>query len=186
MTVVVGLVDGERIILGADSAVSAGCERFAPGSKIVRRGGLLFACAGPSRLVQLLGHVLDVPPDDGGDPYSYLVAKLAPAIREMIREHDGLHINNEHDGWEALIAYRGGLYSLCHDLSVTAYAEYASVGCGRSLALGSLHSTGALLGADMAYCTPPARVRLALEAAAAHDVHCSGPFRVEALESSGG
>jgi ATP-dependent protease HslVU (ClpYQ) peptidase subunit len=184
MTVVVGVVQGGTVYLGADSAVSAGCERLQPCEyvgKLVRRDGLLFACTGPTRLSQLMALVLVVPPDGEVSAYRYLVTRLAPAIREMIREHDGLSINNCHDGWEMLVAYRGRLYSIAHDLSVQSYAEYASVGCGHEIALGSLHTTAQILDDRL---SAPVRVGMALEAAAEHDIHCAGPFEFETLESA--
>jgi len=182
MTCVVGLVDGASVWLGADSAASAGCERFPRSEyerKIVRRDGMLFGVTGPSRAIQIIEYALQVPEHpDTLSTFAYLVKHLMPALRTAIVEHDGLKINDQSDGWEFLLAYRGGLYSICHDLSVTVLPDYGAVGCGHMIALGSLYSTlSPRTGLDAI-----ARINLALRASARHDIHVADPFILERLD----
>lgn len=181
MTCIVGLVDGNRVWIGGDSHAAAGCQRYPDTPmerKVFRRGEMAIGATGPSRMTQLLEHILEIPehPLDLA-PYVYLVTLLAPAIRRAIVEHDGVKINDPSDGWEFLLGYRGALYAVCHDLSVSHLPEYGAVGCGREYATGSLYSSNRLT----APMEPEWRVRMALEAAAMHDVHVAPPFIVESV-----
>ncbi len=188
MTVIVGVVDGTQVWIGGDSHGAAGCQRYPRTDlerKVFRRGEMLFGVTGASRAIQLFQHVLDIPEHpDGVEPFVYLVTLLMPAIRHAIQEHDGLKINDSSDGWQFLLGYRGGLYDICHDLSVSPLPAYGAVGCGREYATGSLSTTAYRPNwADRSQplWSPQERVRLALEVAAEHDVHVAGPFVVESV-----
>lgn len=177
MTCIVGLVDGEKVWLGADSFYAAGCERLpmTPDEpKVFAVDRLLFGCAGPSRMGQLLRHQVFIPeyPDDA-DPFVWLVKELMPQIKQSIDAYGGLKINDRSDGWDVLVGLAGRLFYLCSDLSVSTLSDYGAIGCGRSVALGSLYSTKLGRAED--------RVMLALEAATAHDTHVAKPFQIESV-----
>lgn len=184
MTCIVGLVVSGRVWIAGDSFAAAGCQRFTmpdSESKVIKRGELVIGAAGPVRIMQILEHIVEIPEHPADmEPMPYLVKLLMPAIRTAITEHGGVNINDEHNGWEFLLGYRGGLYSVCHDLSVTTLPSYGSVGCGHEFALGALYAIASnsnrWAGQTLA---PPERLVVALEAAAAHDVHVAGPFIVE-------
>lgn len=183
MTCIVGLVDGERVWIGGDSHAAAGCQRYPDTPverKVFRRGEMAIGATGPSRMTQLLEHILEIPEHPAGlPPYVYLVTILAPAIRRAIVEHDGVKINDPSDGWEFLLGYRGALYAVCHDLSVSHLPEYGAVGCGREYATGSLYTTG--LPTIRQRWAPEDRIRAALAAAAEHDIHVAPPFILESV-----
>lgn len=182
MTCIVGIVDGETVWLGGDSHAAAVCEVFKLDDrerKVFRRGEMLFGVTGASRAVQVFKHLVEIPEhSEDVEAFAYLVTVLAPAIKRAIHEHDGLKINDPSDGWEMLLCYRSGLYSICHDLSVTVLPKYGAAGCGAMLALGSLHATGHVGPHSL---DPDARLRWALEAAAEHDTHVAPPFLIESV-----
>ena len=64
MTAIVGLVDGGTVWIGGDSFASGGCYRY-PDTPLERkvfvRCEMLIGVTGPSRMTQLLEHVLEVP-----------------------------------------------------------------------------------------------------------------------------
>jgi ATP-dependent protease HslVU (ClpYQ) peptidase subunit len=184
VTCIVGLVDAKTVWMGADSHASAGCQSYRLDDlerKVFRRGDMLIGVTGASRATQVFKYILEIPehPSDV-EPFTYLVTALAPSIRRAIHEHDGLKINDPSDGWEILLGYRGGLYSICHDLSATVLPVYGAVGCGREIALGSLHTTGVMTQEE--HWKPEERLLAALEAAVEHDIHVAPPFVLESIE----
>ena len=58
--------------------------------------------------------------------------------------------------------------------------NYASIGCGSDLALGSLHTTDSLLGVgEFKKLTPELRIKLALTAASTFSTGVLPPFIIE-------
>lgn len=184
MTCIVGMVDEGRVWIGGDSHVAANCQRY-PNTplerKVFLRGDMAIGVTGASRMSQLLEHVLEIPEHpDGLATFLYLVTVLMPAIRAMVVAQDGVGINTPQDGWEFLLGYRGGLYSVCHDLSVSHLPVYGAVGCGREYAAGSLYTTHRDSN-DFVRFPARDRVILALQAAAELDVHVAPPFIIESV-----
>lgn len=182
MTCIVGLVDGDRVWIGGDGHCDAGCPRLprlSDNAKVFRRGPFLFGVAGATRTLQILRHVVQIPAQGHESDIDYLVTRFLPAFKEAIDGHGGISINDGSDTWSVLFGYRGRLWDLCFDLALTEIPTYGANGCGRGPALGSLYSTDperrcTIRGAED-------RVRMALEAAAAHDVHVAAPFILESV-----
>ena len=183
MTVVVGLVDGGRVIMGADSAGSGDCSTYPMVTpKVFRLGPLLLGYTSAFRFGQVIRYGLIVPriaPDE--DFERYLAGSFSAALRDCLKEHGWHSTDNGRDaGGRLMVAYNGRLAVIEEDYGVIESMNgYRAIGCGSEWATGSLHTTG-----RVPYNTIVAslRVRLALEAAADHDQHCAGPFVVERLE----
>lgn len=174
MTVIAGLVHEGQVYLGADSATAVGGRVFTdPSPKIfTHRNGMLIGTAGNVRAGDILQFEFSPPPrneDQGLD--EYMRWTFPKAVRETFGEHT--HVPTTH-GFEdaqlhALIGWRGALYELHCDYSVTRSAEpYAAVGSGGELALAVLHVTPEL--------PPEERLQRALQAAAHYNAYCRPPF----------
>lgn len=187
MTCIVGVVENGTVWIGGDSHCDAGCPRYLrsdDGAKVFARGPFLFGAAGPSRILQLLRYLFDPPfQGDAPDTVQYLMRQFLPALKEAIEQYGGASINNPSDTWSFLLGYQGKLWDICFDLSLTALPRYGAVGCGRAVAVGSLYTTEPLTyeAVDPPYLGAETRLRLALSAAAEHDVHVEPPFTILAL-----
>ena len=165
MTVVVGVVELDRVYLGADSAVTAGDDvAVLARPKVRRRGGILLGACGDMSAVGAVLDRLEVPRYDGGDLGAYMAQRLHPALRECLR---GLGRGHEA---EVLVAAGGQLASLDHDGAIIVHARpYAAVGSGAPYALGACyHRRGH--GSRL--------VRVAIEAAAEHCASVRAPLQV--------
>ena len=170
MTCIVGIADGNKVWMGADSMVSDGSLKamFAEG-KLWRVGELLIGGCGDVRPEQILLHNLKLPVRPKAMPAAkYLVTRVVPAMSKLLSEHGMLKKGQLRGGGSMMVGYDGELYSIGCDLSVVVASDrYAAEGSGRDFALGSLHSSTG---------DPAKRLTKALEAAAYHELHVGPPF----------
>lgn len=149
-------------------------------SKVWRSGEIVFGGCGSFRIMQLLRHKMVIPavPDEC-DETSYLVGDFVDAMRNALEEGGALSIWDEDqtetmDESGYLIAVRGRIFEVYSDFGVGEFEDgFASIGCGKQFALGSLYSTEDL--------KPKRRLKLSLEAAAHFSAGVRGPFTVEKL-----
>jgi ATP-dependent protease HslVU (ClpYQ) peptidase subunit len=181
MTCIVGLVDGERVVLGADSFGSTdGCYASALNTpKLITVGQLLVGYTSAYRFGQLLQYAEAVPPLVDQDPDYFLVSAFVPWLRRLLSEAGWQRVEcGREEGGQALIACRGRLFVMQDDYSILEPAcGYEAIGCGREYGRGSLHTSACeipKLGAED-------RIRMALRAAAAFDPHVGQPFVVRSL-----
>jgi len=174
MTCVVGIIKAGTVFIGADSC-SSNCSYASiyKNPKVFRRGELLFGFTTSWRMGQLLEHNLSVPSrPEGITDLAYLIAHLVPAMRSCFKEGGFAEIKNaQESGGTFLIGYRGSLYEVDSDFQVGQWVnEYAAVGSGMYVALGSLHATSAF--------DPEERIKLALQAATDHTPYVRPPFTI--------
>lgn len=176
MTCAVGIVRSGRVWIGADSAATSDDLIATRAPKVFRAGPLLVGFAGSYRSAQVLEHGLEVPSQaDGQSDLAWLSTTFLDALRQAQRRAGAIRRDAEVDGSATayLIGYRGALYELDGEYAIGVVGEYAAIGSGGAVALGSLHATPAL--------SPRRRVEAALEAAACHCVGVRAPFSVVAL-----
>lgn len=182
MTCVIALKSGDAVYMGADSAGVAGLAlQRRSDRKIYRVGAMLIGFTTSFRMGQLLGYSLVLPEHhEDVTVERYLATVFVDATRTCLKaggfagSKDGVE-----QGGDFLVAYRGRIFTVHGDYQVAETVEdYAAVGCGLELALGSLHTTekfGTLSGEE--------RVRCALEAAARFSAGVCDPFHIEALNA---
>lgn len=176
MTCIVGIEHEGGVWIGADSASVSGWEKRETAlSKVFCVGEFLIGYTTSSRMGQLLQYQLVVPKQNIEGDMAYMVTVFVEAVRECLRNGGFTKIENfREEGGVFLVGYRGNLYTIEGDFQVNRNREgYAAVGAGEACALGSLHTTQY----DPSL-SPDQKVRLALEAAAAHNVMVTGPFTV--------
>lgn len=173
MTVVAGVVGPDGTIhLGADSAASTDRRiDVCRDPKVFSNGDLVIGYVGSVRVGQVLRDVFAAPPIGRASLRRYMVAVLVPALRDVLhheRDACGDAISPLSPGW-LLVGARGRLFRMCGDYQIAEpYRGFDAIGTGGPFALGALHATAAL--------TPRARVRCALETAAAFTPNVRRPF----------
>jgi hypothetical protein len=180
MTCIVGLVEGDRVWMGGDSAALTGYDLFVRAEqKIFKNGPMLMGVCGSRRMAQLLRYALTIPDHDPCvDIDKYLATTFMDAVRECLKTHGCGEKDKDAEqapGNSAfLVGYRGQLRAVFSDYQTHIPADvYESVGCGGQIAKGALFATDHLNGAE--------RVLKALAAAERCSAGVRGPFHVESI-----
>lgn len=145
MTCVVGSLDGQNIIMGADSAaVSDRHEVYTiPEPKVFACGSYLIGVCGSYRVGQVLQHrQRDLPePPSTTALRSFLIGELAPAIGGLVRA-EGVSSGRMYLGDQValMLGVSGQLWQICSDLTVIPADTFSAIGCGRHLAYGALNA----------------------------------------------
>jgi ATP-dependent protease HslVU (ClpYQ) peptidase subunit len=177
MTCIVGLVDGDRVWMGGDSAGVSGLDvtvRADP--KVFRNGPFLIGFTSSFRMGQLLNFRLRVPEQEPGTGvFGYMVMTFVEAVRDCLKEGGyAQRTNDAESGGSFLVGYRGRLFSIQSDYQVCeAIRGFHAIGCGADYALGAL-AASAHLGSEQ-------RVRLALEVAETFSGGVRAPFRIDSV-----
>jgi len=157
-------------------------------TKLFRVGDFLFGGAGSHRVSNILRFTLQhINHENSMDNEEFISRYLVESLRTALRDGGALHtesgidhIGAKDDTSGFLVGYRGRLFWLAYDLSVSQYeTPYFAIGSGDAYALGSLHASAAL--ASSVQLTPEQRVTMALEAACAFDIGCGGSIVIESL-----
>jgi ATP-dependent protease HslVU (ClpYQ) peptidase subunit len=177
MTCIVGLVEGDTVWVGGDSAGVGGLDlTVRADQKVFRNGPMLFGFTSSFRMGQLLRYALRIPDHDPRTPDDkYMVTTFIDAVRECLKSHGWAEKEKEQEvGGSFLVAYKGTLYTIHSDYQVGVAADgYDAVGCGEAFARGALFATDGRSGSE--------RVELALKAAERCSAGVRGPFIVESL-----
>lgn len=157
MTCVVAVTDGERVVMGADSAsVSQLDIHIRETQKLFRAGPYAIGFTRSWRMGQILEYVTELPEpcdsDDGKELEHFMVASFVPVIRQSFIDHGfskTLRVARTADyteeGQEAagvfLVALRGHIFEIRDDYQVARpVTPYAAVGSGAIAALAALHA----------------------------------------------
>jgi hypothetical protein len=178
MTAVVGLVHGDRVYIGADSAGIAGYSlTIRRDPKVFRSGPYLIGFTSSFRMGQLLHHALvpPIPPVTGLD--RFMTTDFIDAVRDCLKTGGYATKESEAElGGNFLVGVSGRLFEIDTDYQVgEPVSGYAACGCGYEIALGAIYAT--------AGHPPKARVRTALEAAEHLSAGVRGPFTILSVGS---
>lgn len=178
MTCIVGLVEGDTVWIGGDSAGVAGYElTVRSDQKVFRNGPMLFGFTSSFRMGQLLRYRLQVPEHDSCvDVDKWMATTFIDAVRTCLRDHGFAKKNQEQEsGGTFLVAYRGRLFNIADDYQVGVPLDgFDAVGCGGEVARGALFACSRLSGRK--------RIALALQAAERFSAGVRGPFHIVALK----
>lgn len=176
MTAIAGIVDGDNVWIGGDSAGVGGMDmQTRSDPKVFKNGEFLFGYTSSFRMGQLLEHEFSPPkPYEGENGMAYMVRRFIPAVKDTLRSGGYQTSKDGQDiGGTFLVGYRGQLYEVQCDYQVARLRQpFHAVGCGDHLALGSLHATQ---GFDL---TPKERIKMALQAAETFSAGVRGPFTI--------
>lgn len=173
MTCIVGLVHGNRVLIGGDSAGVSGWDvDIRADTKVWATSGWAYGFTTSFRMGQILRYRLE-PPKVTGDLDAYLPTTFIDHVRSTLRDSGWLSTTNGRDeGGTFLVGHAGRLFEIDDDLQVGESVHgFSAVGCGAQVARGALYAAPRGL--------PPRRkVELALEAAAALNMGVRGPFHI--------
>lgn len=174
MSCVVGIVEDGDVYMGCDSVyVDGWTTDHTTSNKLFRRGEFLIGSTGSIRVRQLVTHVFNPPPiPDGMALEAYMVTLFVDALRECLKAGGRVHVDEGAEkGGNYLVAVRGRLFVIeGHYAVVEPTSRYWAIGCARDIVIGSLYTSAQM------ECPPEQRIRLALEAPAAHNMGVQGPF----------
>jgi len=170
MTAIVGIVGKKYIYIGADSLAVSNLSTIARAdAKVFINGPYIIGFTTSWRMGQLLqyefnhiSHPLKM------DDHRFMVTRFVPVIKKCL-ETGGFV-----GGGDFLVGYRKKLYTIGSDFQVGMPLDnFAAIGCGLDLCLGSLHTTKEYK------IEPEDKVLLALKAAEYFNSGVRGPFVIK-------
>lgn len=177
MTCIVGIADGEKVIIGADSAGVGGLDiSNRKDVKVFKNEGLVIGCTSSFRMIQLLQYQLHPPkrhPDV--EPMRYMVTDFIEAVRTCFRNGGFMTKDREAEvGGCFLVGFAGRVFRVESDFQVGERVDgFDAAGCGESYALGAMACTPDMSARD--------RLTRALETAAHFSAGVRGPFVFEEI-----
>jgi hypothetical protein len=175
MTCIVGLVDGGRVYLGADSAGVAGWQlQIRKDTKIFVNDGYAMGFTTSFRMGQLLAYSFTPPvaPKTPSALLRFMSTEFVNAARTCLK--DGGYAMKENEAEKAgefLVGVSGRLFFFDRDYQVGEIADnFWAIGCGGDVALGALHATCGL--------RPKERVMKALKISEKCNAGVRGPFHI--------
>jgi ATP-dependent protease HslVU (ClpYQ) peptidase subunit len=160
MTCIVAVTDGRSVVIGGDSAATAGQELRLRADPKVFLAGDRYAIGFTSsfRMGQILRYGVELPeppPENGpAELERFMVAEFVPAIRRAFADHgfaktakrtlpgDGSHTEEGQEvGGLFLVGIAGQIFEIQHDYQIASPVRpYSAVGFGALIALGALHA----------------------------------------------
>lgn len=181
MTCVVGLIEENKIYVGADSAATTYLVQALASKKVFRQKNCIIGYSGSLRMLNLLAYVFSVPEHPENMPVErYLMTVFVDALRALLKDAGSATKTNEKEESTGyfLVGYQSRLFQIGFDYSVMEILDnFNAIGSGHEVALGALHATK-----DMSIL-PQKRIELALQAASHFCSGVGGPFHVEVLET---
>jgi hypothetical protein len=177
VTCIAGVVDGNRVVMGADSAGVGGWNlSLRADEKVFVKDKVIVGFTSSFRMGQLLRYTFQVPSHiENMDPFEYMVTSFVEGLRTCLRNGGFAQKANEREtGGTFLVGYRGRLFSIQDDYQVEeTICGYNACGSGEQIAVGSLFSSIGKMGED--------RIRLSLQAAEAHSATVRAPFVIRSI-----
>jgi hypothetical protein len=176
VTVIAGLVDGDTVVIGGDSAGLAGWSlSLRADTKVFTNGPYVIGFSESFRLGQLMRHAFNAPalPTDV-DVDRFMVTTWIDGLRSTLKSSGWARTDEGTEKAGAFLVAAGGrLWEAGDDLQLGVPLDgYAAVGCGANVALGSLHAT------RRTRMSAESRVRAALEASEHHSGGVRAPFTI--------
>ncbi|MGB7594580.1 MAG: hypothetical protein WBL80_03340 [Erysipelotrichaceae bacterium] len=144
MTCIVGIVKGNKVIIGADKlgVFSDSYQKInLADKKIFKRGEFIFGVCGSPRMAQLIQYKLDIPPlSEKQDVTNYMVSNFVENVRTTFKNGGFAEIEkNVESGGTFMVGFRGRLFVVYGDFQICESTEpYTSIGCGQRFALGAM------------------------------------------------
>lgn len=176
MTCIIGIEHKHGVLIGGDSAGTAGwSQTIRADSKVFTVGDYAMGFTSSFRMGQLLRYKLEVASptrEERRDLERFMSTTFIDAVRKTLTTGGFAEKENgQETGGTFLVGVAGRLFCVEGDYQVGVPSTgYEAVGCGDDLARGSLHTT-----AQFRF-TPRQRAELALDAAAAMSAGVAGPF----------
>ncbi len=174
MTAIVGVADGKKVWMGADSQGTSWTDSWdSTQCKVFKSKQFLFGVSGSYRVMQLLEHKLSIEDDPRDDTERFMCVQFVDAYLKLLKDNGCCSTEKGVDtsGSTVMVGFRGRLFTVFGNYSALERREkYDAVGCGYPYALGSLSETGKL--------KPHERVTKAPKCAETFSAGVGGPFTI--------
>jgi len=145
MTCIVGVEHEGVVYMGADSITLNGWAKdIIAGTKLFKKAGMLFGCAGNPRMAQILRYQTDFAPrKQGQSDEEYLICEVIEKARLAFKECGYTETENGRElGANFLLGYNGHLYSVENGFQLCRSArKMCAMGAGEEFAMGALYAT---------------------------------------------
>lgn len=145
MTCIVGHVRDGKVYIGGDSAGSDGqCIKSRKDEKVFIKGDMAFGFTSSFRMGQILRYSFVIPEHGPKkDNFEYLCSDFIDALIDCFTSKGYARIdNNEIEGGQFMLGYKGKLYFIDSDFHVAeASGDYDACGSGEPYALGAMMAT---------------------------------------------
>lgn len=172
MTCIVGVSDGQRVLLGGDSAGVSFEDQEVYSlrtAKVFATGAYVIGYTTSFRLGQILRYTADLPQPPLNDLVRFMSTAWVEAVRQSL-SREGFEDSLSPRG-SLLVGVRGRLFGIGKDFHVIeGRTPYAAVGCGRLIAYGALFAT------EEVHLDLEQRAECALLAAQQYSPGVRGPF----------
>ncbi len=179
MTAIVGIVDKDKVWMGADRlGVNGYLMTWNKATdKVFKTGPFVIGCCGYPRVSQLVKYKLGLKDDPRKEAHEFMCVDFVDKMRTVLNDNGAKIIDKNEDsvsvGSWLLISFRGQLYEVQPNFQVEQRTEpYDAIGCGAELALGSLHES------SRSKLKPKERIIRALKCAENFSAGVRGPFKV--------
>jgi len=177
MTCVVGYKYNGDVWMGADSAGTNDWfqQTIRADTKVFSSGPMLFGFTTSFRMGQLLRYSLIIPEQlPRQSDFEYLCTSFITSVRHCLSVNGYAKIiNNEEQGGNFLLGYKGELYEVQSDYQISqSVLPYSAIGCGEDFALGAID----ILYSNKATQKPEVLITRALEAASKYSAGVAEPF----------
>ncbi len=167
MTVVVGVVEGDYVVLAADTQGSTPYVKVdLEESKLFNIGKLCFGYCGSIRVAQLIKYHISEEDIDNNliseDAFAYVVTVLVPKIREVLTDNRQMLVSEESESMinDLIVAFDGNLFTIEPNFGVFKHEKFAAIGAGEEIALGCLETTRQLAQDELLLYMEPEQVAI--------------------------
>lgn len=178
MTVIVAAYDkNKNVIMGADRQSTVGNSiMLLANPKIIKKGAFLIGVAGWHLLSKVIQYDFVIPKhrkDLKADVYINTV--FIKELRKCLKENNVSKVEHNKENTQScmLISYKGNIYNIYSDFSVSRNNDYCAIGSGSNYALGSLASYK-----KIKKCIDKEGVKIAVASAIKNDIYCSGKIDI--------
>lgn len=152
MTLIVGVIEKEKVFIGGDSAGVAGLDvTIRKDPKVFKIGDFVIGCTSSFRMIQLIRYSFKPPKKyDDVDIYEYMCTQFVNELRNVFKNGGFARKDNEvESGGFFLVGWRDRLFAIQSDYQVEeAERGYNACGCAEAYALGALDAIGTDLDMD--------------------------------------
>lgn len=176
MTLIVGVIEKEKVWIGADSAGVSGLDvTIRKDVKVFKKGEFVIGCTSSFRMIQLIRFSFTPPKKyDDVDIYEYMCTAFVNELRTCFKNGGYARKENEvESGGFFLVGWKNRLFLIQSDYQVAENDKgFEACGCAESYALGALDALDTSL-------TARSRIETALHIGAYRSGGVRPPFIIE-------
>lgn len=175
MTCIVGLIENDKVYLGADSLASNGFVKDVKSQpKVFKLGDFIIGTTGSQRMSQILRFSTELPKIYDTEIFEFMCTKFVDTLRSIYGDKGFLQKTSDGDekGGFILVGYKNRLFEIQSDFSIVEVLDnFMAVGSGMYHAQSAMYILQ-----DDKTLTPEQKLTKALESAEKFVVSVQRPF----------